>query len=142
MWTARAVVVAPTDEDTTYSSGKSLTSADATAELIAILATVVGKAVKKVTVSQELDATALASYVLALATHQYEDADLVLTRVDATLGLVTKTRYVENMDLAHKLTGRPEINIADATIIAIATTYHDGSGIGGYSIDAASKFRV
>jgi hypothetical protein len=137
-------VIAPNSTVEPYGSGKALTQADALAEVKAIVATVVGGTIKSVTVSHEYTAAEIATEAIAVssATNQFEDVDLVLERVDAVLGLVTKTRFVENMDLLYKLAGRPEVDITNADILAIATAYRDGDGIGGYTLSPASKFRV
>lgn len=139
-WKATATVTAANDDKTTYSSGKALTQAEAENEVKAILATIVGKSIDKVTVTHELED--LTGYALKSAVAQFEDIDLIMERIDAALGLVSKNRFVENMALSYKRAFIPNVDTTNTDIIAIGTAYRDGDGVGGYSVSPESKFRI
>lgn len=137
---ATALVRAPNDQLIRYSSGKALTQIEAENELKKVLAVVVCKGVLRVSISFELDTVARLLYITGNPVAQFEDLEVVLNRVDAVLGLIVKVKKINNVDLSYKLPGRPEATVTNADLIAIATNYRDGSGIGGYTISALSRF--
>lgn len=118
------------------SSGPANTQADAKAEVAAILKTVVGVQINKITVTQDLDVTAEA-LTLADVTHQYEDS-IINLRKAGTLAGTFKTRFkkVNNMDVAYALFADPHlVDEGNADIQAIRDNYRDSTGANGYSFD-------
>lgn len=139
--TARvATLTGGTKNPETYGSGPNTTEALAIAELTAILASVVGASIISANVSHSLDLST-AGLALQGSTDQYEDAVLVLSKV-VSGNLVEKTLTVENMttDVLLNPGIDPTIDDANSLVTAIAAAYHDGQGVGGYSLSAGKSY--
>jgi len=121
------------------SSGPAATKADGKAEVAAILATVVGVEILKVTVTEDADVT-----TEALALHgdsgAYEDAVINLRHGGILAGTFkTRSKKVNNMSADYALEADPSlVDTTNADIIAIETSYRDGSGVNGYTFDPAA----
>jgi len=140
---ASARVVTPTGgtkKPETYGSGPNTTEALAITELQSILASVVGISIISASVSHQLD-LATAGLALQGSTDQYEDAVIVLNKV-VSGNLVEKTLTVENMtNTVLLLPGvSPVIDDTNALVTAIAAAYHDGQGVGGYSLAPGESY--
>jgi hypothetical protein len=137
---ASAAVRTPSDDLETYGSGPNTSRALAVAELNSILATVVGLGVERYSISEQTDPTTEGA-ALNSADAQFEDSVLVLTK---SVGgkLVEKTLTVENMSLGYKVAvaGSNLVEVTDADLAAIASAYHDGSGVGGYDFAPGKSY--
>lgn len=134
-----ATVLTESGGKETYSSGPAATFADADAELKAVLKTVVAQAVLQVSRSETLDVT---GYPLH-ADSQFEDAVIVMEKDGPLVGqTLTKTRLVENMSLAYKVAsaGSNRIDESNADVLAIASSFRDGNGAGGYELAPGESY--
>ena len=128
---ARATVMTMSGELESYGSGPNTSRNAAIAELAANLATVVGASINSVTISEQPNPSDV-----ALALHgdsgQFEDAVLVLFKMIDGKPL-EKTLTLENVALAYKSELSNLVDTTMADMQNIATNYHDGQGVGGYS---------
>lgn len=118
------------------SSGPADTRANAKAEVAAILATVIGASILKVTVTEGADVTTEALTLNGNA-GEYEDAHINLRKAGSLAGTF-KTRFkkVNNMSAAYALGADPTlVDETNADIIAIKTAYRDSAGDNGYDFD-------
>lgn len=135
-----ATMTGGTKNPETYGSGPNTTEAAAIAELASILAAVVGESIISASVSHQLD-LATAGLALQGNTDQYEDAVIVVQKV-VSGNLVTKTVTVENMTNSVLLLPgvSPAIDDTNALVTAIASNYHDGQAVGGYSLAPGESY--
>jgi len=141
MWKASAKVLTPSDDFETYGSGPNPTRAAAILEISTTLATVVGKAIVSMSVTEDPDPTT-EGLALKSIDDQFEDATLVLSKPGPLAGqYLTRTKHIENMDLAYKQLGGNFVNPVDPDVLAIVAAFRDGLGGNGYSLVASeSKF--
>ncbi len=132
---AFAKVLTLSGKSETYGSGPNITQTQALNELQAVLGTIVGVVIQKVTVSEEIDV--VASLLLLHLQTTYEDAVLTLKKPGALLGTTQyRTLTIENMSLVYKESdpGSNHIDITQPDIVAIQQNYRDGAGLGGYTL--------
>lgn len=137
---ATAIVLSDSKVKISYSSGPNADQAAAKAELQKVLATVVGLEVLSVSYSTAGDVADFPLHAAGI----FEDATLVLQKGAGTAAspYITKSKRIENMSLSYLAAGGSSlIDISNADILAIATAFQDGSGVGGYSPKVgASRF--